>query len=155
MINATIDLARLFIESYQNKADREAGIERIREAIHRELRLNAELAAEAADVHSKQPAVARALLTQMPVQTFNALSTAGLPLTQIFPSAWNVADEPPRTYRQRFKNIGQVSELVERAYHRIRIQQIRNQVGQVKDPRSIGYLKVLLGQAAKATKPSA
>ena len=154
MINATIDLARLFIDSYQNKADREAGIERIREAIHRELRLNAELAAEAADVHSKQPAVARALLTQMPVQTFNALSTAGLPLTQIFPSAWNVEFDSPSSYRKPLEHIRQVSELVERGYHRIRIQQIRNEVGQIKDPRSIGYLNVLLGQAAKATKPS-
>ena len=90
----------------------------------------------------------------MPVETFDALSAAGLPLIKIFPSAWSVADDPPRTYQKRFENIRQVSELVERAYHRIRIQQIRNQVGQIKDPRSIGYLKVLLAQAAKATKPS-
>ena len=155
MMNATIDLARLLLESYKDKASQEAGIVRVRESVHRELRLNAELAAEAAKVQAKQPDVARALLTQMPVETFDALSAAGLPLTKIFPSAWNVADDPPRTYSQQLKNIGQVSELVERTYHRIRIQQIRNQVGQIKDPRAIGYLKVLLGQAAKATQPSA
>jgi hypothetical protein len=154
-MTATIDLARLLLEGYKDKAGREAVIERIRESVHRELRLNAELATEAAKVQAKQPDLARALLTQMPLDTFNALSVAGLPLTKILPSAWDVADDPPRTYNKRLENIRQVSELVERAYHRIRIQQIRNQVGQIKDPRSIGYLKVLLGQAAKATKPSA
>lgn len=154
MMTATIELARLLLEGYKDKAGQEAGLARVRESVHRELRLNAELAAEAAKVQAKQPDVARALLTQMPVETFDALSAAGLPLTKIFPSTWNVAADPPRTYSRQLKNIGQVSELVERAYHRIRIQQIRNQVGQVKDPRSMGYLKVLLGHAAKATKPA-
>jgi len=154
MMNATIDLARLLLEGYKDKAGREAVTERIRESVHRELRLNAELAAEAAKVHAKQPALARALLTQMPVDMFNAVSAAGLPLTKIFPSPWTVTDDPPRTYSKQLKNIGKVSELVERAYHRIRIQQIRNQVGQIKDPQVTGYLKILLGQAAKATKPA-
>ena len=155
MMNATIDLARLLLDGYKDKTGREAGIARIRESVHRELRLNAELAAEAAKVQAKQPNLASALLTQMRVETFDALSAAGLPITKIFPSVWTVADDPPRTHRKRLENIRQVSELVERAYHRIRIQQIRNQIGQIKDPQSIGYLKVLLGQAAKATKPSA
>ena len=154
MMNATIELARLLLDSYKDKAGQEAAIARIRESVHRELRLNAELAFEAADVHAKQPDLSRALLTQMPVDMFNAVSAAGLPLTKIFPSPWNVTDDPPSTYSEQLKNIDKVSELVERAYHRIRIQQIRNQVGQIKDPRAIGYLKVLLGQAAKATRPS-
>jgi len=154
MMTATIDLARLLLDSYKDNAGQRAGIARVRESVHRELRLNAELAAEAAKVQAKQPDVARALLTQMPVETFDALSAAGLPLTRIFSSPWNVADDPPSKYRKPLENIRQASELVERAYHRIRIQQIRNQVGQIKDPRAIGYLKVLLGQAAKATKPS-
>ena len=155
MMTATIDLARLLLDSYKDKADQKAAIARIRESVHRELRLNAELATEAAKVHAKQPDLARALLTQMHLDTFDAVSAAGLPLTRIFPSPWNVADDPPGKYRKPFENIRQVSELVERAYYRIRIQQIRNQVGQIKDPRAIGYLKVLLGQAAKATRPSA
>ena len=155
MMNATIDLARLLLDSYKDKAGQEAAIARIRESVHRELRLNAELSAEATKIQAKEPDVARALLTQMHLDTFDAVSAAGLPLTKIFPLPWDVADDPPSKYRKPLENIRQVSELVERAYHRIRIQQIRNQVGQVKDPRSIGYLKILLGQAARATKPSA
>ncbi|PZA00704.1 hypothetical protein A6K26_000090 [Gammaproteobacteria bacterium 2W06] len=155
MMTSTIDLARLLLDGYKDKAGREAVTERIRQSIHRELRLNAELATEAANVHAREPDLARALLTEMPLDMFNAVSASGLPLTNIFPSAWNVAADPPSTYSERLKNIEKVSELVERAYHRIRIQQIRNQVGQIKDPRSLGYLRVLLGQAAKATKPSA
>ena len=155
MMNTTIDLARLLIDNYKDRAGQETAIARIRESVHRELQLNAELAAEAVDVRAKQPDLARALLTQMPVDMFTAVSAAGLPLTKIFPAPWNVANNPPSTYSEQLKSIGQVSELVERAYHRIRIQQIRNEVGQIKDPRAIGYLKVLLSQAAKATKPSA
>ena len=153
MINATIDLARLFIDSYQNKSDRDAGIQRIREAIHRELRLNAELATEAKRIHGEQPDLADGLLAQMHTQSFDALSAAGLPFAKIFPAPWRVSDDPPPAYSSRLESISQVSELVERAYHRTRIQQIRSELGQVKDLRSLRYLAILLGKAAQATKP--
>ncbi|MEX0385360.1 hypothetical protein [Spiribacter pallidus] len=155
MIDATIELARLFIERYQDKAEQATAAARIRESIHRELRLNAELAAEAERIRGDEPNLAERLILRMSTQSFDALAAAGLPLASIFPDAWRIADDPPPAYRRQFETINQVSELVERAYHRICIQQIRSEVGQIKDPRAYRYLAVLLGKAAQATKSSA
>jgi hypothetical protein len=154
MISTTIELARLFIDSYQNKADIEAGVDRLRESIHRELRLNAELAAEAEKARGNDFDLANSLLASMQTHSFDALSVAGLPLAKNFPSSWSASDDPPPAYANHFENIHQVSELVERAYHRIRIQRIRIDVGQAKDPKSSQYLRILLGNAAQATRPA-
>ena len=54
-------------------------------------------------------------------------------------------------YRNQFNTISTVGELVERAYHRVRIQQVRSEIGQTKDSRALGYLNVLLGKAAQVT----
>jgi hypothetical protein len=155
VIDATIELALLFIERYQDKAEQATAAMRIRESIHRELRLNAELAAEAQRVRGEEPNLAERLIVRMSMQSFDALAAAGLPLASIFPSPWRVTDDPPPAYRPHFETIDQVSELVEQAYHRVRIQQIRSEVGQIKDARAYRYLAILLGKAARATKASA
>ena len=151
MITGAIDLARLFLDGYQSSKDKEASIQRIREAIHRELRLNAELATEAERLHKKDPDLANALLLRTQTQAFDALSIAGMPLYEIFSEPWSVMEYSNFRYRNQFNTISTVGELVERAYHRVRIQQVRSEVGQTKDSRALGYLKVLVGKAAQAT----
>jgi hypothetical protein len=152
MITGGIDLARLFLESYQSKNHHEAGKQRVRETLHRELRLNAELVSEAGKVATEKPQLSRELLKRLQTESFDAFSAAGLPLAEIFVSRWSVGDHPGLKYKHQFRSINHVSELVERAYHRIRVQQIRSEVDQSKNARSLGYPRVLLGTAAQATK---
>ena len=151
MITGVIDLARLFLDGYQSSKNQKAAIQRVREAIHRELRLNAELTAEATKIFKNHPDLANALLVRTQTQAFDALSIAGMPLYEIFSEPWSVMDYSNFRYRSRFNSISTVGELVERTYHRVRIQQIRSEVGQRKDSRALGYLKMLLGKAAQAT----
>lgn len=151
MIMGAIDLARLFLDGYQSSKEKEATIQRIRESIHRELRLNAELATEAERLHKNDPALANALLIRTRTQAFDALSIAGMPLYEIFSGPWSVMEYSNFRYRSRFNTISTVGGLVERAYHRVHIQQVRSEVGQIKDPRALGYVKVLLAKAAQAT----
>ena len=155
MITGGIELARLLLESYQSKSHHEAGKKRVRETLHREIKLNAELVSEAAEVAAKEPQLSRELLKRLQTDSFDAFSAAGLPLAEIFASRWSIVDHPDLKYKNQFRSINQASELVERAYHRIRVQQIRSVVGQSKNAWSLGYLRVLLGTAAQATKSPA
>ena len=152
MITGVIDLARLFLDGYQSNKNQKAAIHRLREAIHRELRLNAELTAEATKISKNDPDLANALLVRTQTQAFDALSIAGMPLYEIFPEPWSVMEYSNFRYRSRFNTISMVGGLVERAYHRVRIQQVRSEVGQIKDSRALGYLNVLLGKAAQVTR---
>jgi|GEM_PF-5405938 len=154
MIGETLNLTRLFIETYQGQAGQKAGSERIRESIHRELQLNEELVAEAHKVRITQPRLADGLVARMSLRSFDALTAAGLPLAKIFPARWNRSMSVSQKYRNQFQNIESVSGLIERTYHRIRIQQIRVELGQKKDSRSLGYLKILVANAAQATRPN-
>ena len=113
--------------------------------------MNAELTAEATKIFKNDPDLANALLIRTQTQAFDALSIAGLPLYQIFSEPWSVTEFSNFRYRSRFNTINTVGELVERAYHRVRIQQVRSEVGQIKDFRALGYLKVLIRKAAQAT----
>ncbi|RZU99588.1 hypothetical protein [Spiribacter vilamensis] len=153
MISAGIELARFFYESYQADAANDLGKQRIQETIHRELMLNAELVGEASEVVDREPLLAHSLLMQTETEGFAALATAGLPLARIFSAGWSMDKHPRVTDRSKFATISRVSELVERAYHRIRIQQIRSEIGQEKASASLGYLKILLAKAAQATRP--
>ena len=154
MIKEGIELARFLRDGYQAKSSQEAGKRQVRETLHREIRLNAELVEEATKVFKNDPTLSKALLSRLQTDGFDAVSMAGLPLADIFDANWSVANHPDLMYQDWFRGISQVSELVERSYHRIRIQQIRNEVEQSKDSRSLGYLRVLLRKAAQATKPS-
>ena len=151
MITAAIDIARLFLDGYQSSKNHKVVTQRICEAIHRELRLNAELTAEATKIFKKDPNLANALLLRTQTQAFDALSISGMPLYEIFSEPWSVMEYSNFRYRNQFNTISTVGELVERAYHRVRIQQVRSEVDQTKDSRTLGYLKVLVGKAAQAT----
>ena len=153
MISAGIELARFFYESYQANTANDLGKQRIQETIHRELRLNAELVGEASEVVDTDPHLAHLLLRQTETEGFAALTTAGLPLAKIFPGGWSLDEHPKISDRTKLASISQVSELVERAYHRTRIQQIRSEVGQEKSSASLDYLRILLAKAAQATRP--
>ena len=116
MITAAIDIARLFLDGYQSSKNHKVVTQRICEAIHRELRLNAELTAEATKIFKNDPDLANALLIRTQTQAFDALSIAGLPLYQIFSEPWSVTEFSNFRYRARFNAINTVGELVERAY---------------------------------------
>ena len=151
MITAAINIARLFLDGYQSSKNHKVVTQRICEAIHRELRLNTELTAEATKIFKNDPDLANALLIRTQTQAFDALSISGIPLYEIFSEPWSVMEYSNLRYRSRFDTISTVGGLVERAYHRVRIQQVRSEVGQIKDSRALGYLNVLLGKAAQAT----
>ena len=123
-----VELASFIRDGYQAGKGQEAGKQQVRETLYREIKLNAELEDEASKVLKEQPKLAGALLRRLQTDGFDAINMAGLPLADIRDEPWSVAGHPHLKRRDRFQNIGQVSELVERAYYRIRIQQIRDEL---------------------------
>ena len=153
MLDTTLKFSQKFFDLYSAYQDKAAAVQIIREVLHRELRLNAELAKEARELPSqeREGQLVPALLNSMQTSGFDALSSSGIPLTKVFPERWSLQETEKVTYAQHLKKIHCVSDLVERAYHRTRVQKIRYQVGQSKNQQAVNYLAVLLHEAAKAT----
>jgi hypothetical protein len=75
-----VELASFIRDGYQAGKGQEAGKQQVREALYRQIKLNAELLGEASKVLKEQPKLAGALLRRLQTDGFDAINMAGLPL---------------------------------------------------------------------------
>ena len=157
MLSESLQAIEFIFKQYSKKADQEELTLHLRETLHREIALNNELVQEAYELGENDPELKNRLLSKTSCESFQAICMMGLPLEKILPEDWSFkeesASEPQKSYRSQFQSIGTLAELVERGYHRLRIQQIRSELAQDKRSSSLEYLSQLLLASKLATAP--
>ena len=105
MLDTTLKLSQKFFDLYSAYQDKAAAVQIIREVLHRELRLNAELAKEARELSSqeREGQLVPALLNSMQTSGFDALTPWGIPLTTVFPQRWSLQETEKNCVRSAFE----------------------------------------------------
>lgn len=152
MLSETLRLAEFLTSRFDDQAKRNRVKRQILESIHGELSFNNELLQEADKMRSKAPELVVPLVNQTKTHAFDSVVTAGLPLTEIFGQYWGGPTQGVYGGTQYMGSLTTVQELIERAYHRLAIQKVRDSVGIEKNGTSFKYLCALHLEAKLATK---
>lgn len=158
MPNLILDSIKFLYHEYSDTQRKAAMATHLRESILREISMNLEIIKEAKALHKDQPEKSKSLVAFTEIDAFKAVEATGVPMQEIFgKQSWSnrgAYTKPFQNlrYTQYTDKIGTVAELIERAYHRIRIHQLRSELNIHKRQQSVNYLEALLLECKEAIK---